>query len=389
MSGTEIHGRADPAFASCLEAFRSNLAEGHELGAACAIYVDGRCVLDAWGGIADGGTTRPWNRETVVPVFSVTKGIAALCVLALVERGLLDLDLPVAQYWPEFGVHGKDRVTIREALAHRAGVPVVSGPVTIEDLRDVEGMSARLAREVPLFAPGTAHVYHALTIGWITSELVRRATGQSVGRWLEEYLARPRRLNLRIGGSSIEALDVARVDVPPAHDTPSLDPQLLWARPISLNGLITPSMSGLVAALNRPEMQQVELAGANALADARSLAKLYAEAIRGVDGEPLLSPGLVASARHVMSQGDQWGINLPGPTWGAGVMLPWSVQPMLGAGSFGHDGAGGSLAFAHPLSGITFAYVRNRAGPPNVVDPAVYRVVRALADAIGANIDTP
>lgn len=384
MSNAAIQGRADSAFTACLEAFRANFDEGHELGAACAIYQGDRCVLDVWGGTADSETARPWNRDTVAPVFSVTKGVAALCILTLVERGMLDLDRPVAAYWPEFGAHGKAAVTIRAALAHRAGVPLLSGSVTTDDLADTAHMSARLAAEGPLFEPGTAHLYHAVTIGWITSELVRRVTERSIGQWLDEQLAQPRKLNLRIGRASSASLDIARVEVPLANDTPALDPQLLWARPISLNGLITPSMSGLAAALNRPAMQQVELAGANGLADARSLAKIYAEAVHGVDGERLLSPALVASACRVMSQGEQWGIYLPGPTWGAGVMLPWSVQPMLGAESFGHDGAGGGLAFAHPPSGITFAYVRNRAGPPNVVDPAVYRVVNALAGVLGA-----
>jgi len=382
MRSASIQGRADPAFAACLEAFRANFDEGHELGAACAIYQGDQCVLDAWGGIADSMSARPWARDTVVPVFSVTKGVVALCILALVERGLLDLDRPVAHYWPEFSAHGKGTVTIRAALAHRAGVPLVSGPVTVDDLADPARMSTRLAAEEPLFEPGSAHLYHAVTIGWITTELVRRVAGQSIGQWLREQIARPCHLNLRIGGASSESLNIARVEVPSAHDTPPLDPQLLWARPISLNGLITPSLSGLAHALNQPAMQDVELAGANALADARSLAKLYAEAIHGVDGTRLISPALVASACGVMSQGEQWGINLPGPTWGAGVMLPWSVQPMLGHGSFGHDGAGGSLAFAHPPTGITFAYVRNRAGVPNTADAAVYRVVNALAGVL-------
>ena len=179
-------------------------------------------------------------------------------------------------------------------------------------------------------------------------------------------------------------MDVARVDVPPDNDTPPLDPQLLWARPISLNGLIEPRISGLARALNQPDMQEIELAGAGGVADARSLAKLYAEATHGVDGARLITTPLIKYACECMSQGEQWGLNLPGPTWGAGVMLPWNVQPMLGEGSFGHDGAGGSLAFAHPPSGFAFAYVRNRAGLPNVVDPLVYKVVNALSDVIGA-----
>ena len=192
MSSPDIHGWAEPEFSRCLEVFRSNFVDGQELGAACAIYRNGELVLDAWGGFADGETLRPWGRDTAVPVFSVTKGIAALCILTLVERGLLDLDRPVAQYWPEFAAHGKGRVTIREALAHRAGVPLITGSISMQDLRDTVEMSARLAAEAPLYEPGTAHIYHAVTIGWITTELVRRVTGRSIGRWLQQEIAGPR-----------------------------------------------------------------------------------------------------------------------------------------------------------------------------------------------------
>jgi len=377
-----VHGWADPDFAGCLDAFRDNVAGGGELGAACAIYRHGKPVLDAWGGIADRRTGTPWTRDTAVPVFSVTKGIAALCVLALVERGLIDLDRPVSAYWPEFGSEGKDRVTVREALAHRAGVPVIGGPVDRAQLVDPIGMAARLAAEKPLFTPGSAHAYHAITIGWITSELTRRVTGESIGPWLRHHVAGPRSLNIAIGRTDADTSPVATVDVPPEHDTPDIDPNDLMARPISMNGLIVPRISGVAALVNDPAIRRAELAGANAMVDAASLARLYAATLDPVDGERLLSAATVADACTIMSTGDQWG-GMPGPTWGAGLMLPGGVQPMLGDGSYGHDGMGGSLAFAHAPSGISFAYIRNRAGRPGVVDPLVYRVVTRLADTLG------
>lgn len=380
-----VHGRAEPAFAGCVDAFRANFAAG-ELGAACAIYRHGRPVVDVWGGIADRATGTPWETDTAVPVFSVTKGVAALTILALVDRKLIDLDTPVAAYWPEFGCEGKDRVTVREALAHRAGVPVIDGPVDRAQFRDPVGMAMRLAAEKPLFAPGSAHAYHAITIGWITSELTRRVTGATIGTWFRQEIAGPRALNIAIGRPDDDARPVATVDVPPEHDTPDIDPQDIMARPISMNGLIVPRMSGLAAALNDPLIQRAEQAGATAVADARSLARLYAATLGPVDGDRLVSAATIADACTVMSQGDQWGGN-PGPTWGAGLMLPWSVQPMLGPGSYGHDGMGGSLAFAHPASGISFAYVRNRAGKPGGVDALVYRVIAALAEILA--IDYP
>ncbi len=377
----QVHGWTDPAFTGCLDAFRANFDEDGELGAACAIYRHGKPVLDLWSGIADRETGTAWTADTAVPVFSVTKGIAALTVLTLVDRGLLALDRPVANYWPEFGSEGKDRVTVREALAHRAGVPVVEGSVTAAQFADPVGMATRLAAEKPLFTPGSTHAYHAITIGWITSELCRRTTGETIGTWFRKHIAEPRSLNISIGRSANDDRPVAIVDVPPEHDSPEIDPQDLMARPISLNGLIVPRLSGLSAALNDPAIQRAEQAGATAVADARSLAKLYAATLGPVDGDQLLSSATITDACTTMSQGEQWG-GMPGPTWGAGLMLPGGVQPMLGDGSYGHDGMGGSLAFAHAPSGISFAYVRNRAGRPGVVDPLVYHVVTRLADVL-------
>lgn len=381
-----IEGDADTAFAPCLEAFRSNFTEDGELGAACAIYRNGEPVMDAWGGTAVAASGEPWLRDTVVPFFSVTKGIAALCVLTQVAQGLLELDRPVSCYWPEFGAHGKDGVTIRQALAHRAGVPALGGAITPEHLAHPAEMATRLAAEPPLFEPNSAHMYHALTIGWITGELVRRVTGQPLGAWFREHLAAPLALNLQIGRVPSDGSPIAHFEVPAERDTPPLDPSSFPGTVLSLNGLISPRMSGLAAAMNDPVLQRVELAGANGLGDARSLAKLYSSALSGASGPLALSAELIRDACEPVSEGQQWQFGQPGPTWGAGLMLPWRVQPMLGPGSFGHDGAGGALAFAHAPSGVSFAYVRNRAGQPDSVDPLVYRVVDALAGCLGFSI---
>lgn len=385
---TNFHGWADPTVSACFDAFRANFEEGGELGAACTIFQNGKPILDAWGGIADQTTGDIWRHNTAVPVFSVTKGIAALCVLIQVERGEIALDRHLTDYWPEFGVEGKDRVTVRDALGHRAGVPMITGPVSRTEFADPVHMAARLAAEKPVFEPGSAHAYHALTIGWITSELVRRTTGQTVGAWFRKNVAEPRLLNIAIGRGPDDDSPVAIVDVPAEHDTPDIDPQTDLGRPISMNGLIVPRVSGLAAALNDPEIQRSEQAGANAIADAQSLAKLYATTLAPVGGDRLLSDETITDACRVVSQGPQWGgvPSLPGPVWGAGLMLPGGVQPMLGAGSFGHDGMGGSVAFAHMPSGVSFAYVRNKAGQPGVVDPLVYRVVSALADVLDIQI---
>lgn len=387
MTGQQdIQGIVAPEFAACRDAFRENFRAGGENGAACAVYVDGELVVDLWGGWADADRQTPWQYDTAAPVFSVTKGVAALCVLSQVSAVAIDLDLPLAHYWPEFAAHGKDRVSVRHALAHRAGVPLLSGAVTIEELADTAAMSARLAEEPPLFEPGSAHAYHAITVGWITSELMRRVTGKTVGHWFRDNLAEPLGLNIQIGSVPGARSPIAAIEVPAQYDTPEIDPSSIGARAISLNGLYPARMSGLAAAMNDPAMQRVELAGANGVADARSLARLYSKAIGGGREAPLLSDDTRRDACRIMSSGIPIGQEFSGPTWGAGVMLPWSVQPMLGEGSFGHDGAGGALAFAHAPSGVSFAYVRNRTGQPGVRDRYVYRVVDALARILDMSI---
>lgn len=384
----QIQGTSDPEFAACRDAFEANFREGGERGAACTIYRDGKPVLDLWGGSADATDQTPWYRNTAVPVFSVTKGISALCILSQVSNGKIDLDLPLAHYWPEFAAHGKGDISVRKALAHQAGVPLISGPVAIENLTDTAAMAARLAAETPLFEPGTAHAYHAITVGWITSELMRRVTGQTVGEWFRTNVAGPLDLNIEIGRSDDAQSPIAAVEVPAEYDTPEIDPSSIAARAISLNGLYPPRLSGLAAAMNDPAVQQIELAGANGVADARSLARLYSKAIGGGGETQLISEECLRDACRTVSSGTPFGQEFPGPTWGAGIMLPWAIQPMLGEGSFGHDGAGGSLAFAHAPSGVSFAYVRNRTGQPGVKDPQVYGVVDALARILGLSIPT-
>lgn len=382
----DIQGTVDPQYAACRDAFRENFREGGELGAACAVYRNGELVVDLWGGSADAASGASWERDTAVPVFSVTKGIAALCILSRVSAGVIDLDLPLADYWPEFAAHDKGNVSVRRALAHQAGVPLLSGAITLEDLADTAAMAARLANEAPLFEPGSTHAYHAITIGWITSELMRRVTGQTMGSWFRSTLAEPLDLNIQIGRGAEACSPVAAVEVPVEYDAPELDAASIPARALTLNGMFPANLSGLAAAMNDPPMQRVELAGANGVADARSLARLYSRAIGGGGEALLLSDATLRSACEVVSAGTPWGQELAGPTWGAGLMLPWAIQPMLGEGSFGHDGAGGSLAFAHAPSGVSFAYVRNRFGQPGVKDPLVYRVVEALARTLGLSI---
>lgn len=386
-----ISGTVAPGFERCRDAFATGLRGGAEVGAACSIRVKGETVVDLWGGVADADSGAAWRADTIVPVFSVSKGVAAVCVLHLVSQGLIDLDAPVARYWPEFAQAGKGALTVRNALAHRAGVPFIDGDVSAEQIGDVEHMAARLAAQPPMFEPGSVHIYHAVTVGWFTSELVRRVTGQTVGQWLADNVATPLDLSLYFGVPRADQQRVARlVHRDPAQAAAmieaSMAPGSLPWQVMTINGALSFAADFGKGSLNDPHVQSMELAGAALVADARSLATFYAACLAPIDGIRLLSDEVIADAIRPVSTGKQFGLEEEGPAWGAGLMIPWRVQPMLGGSSFGHDGMGGSLAFASPEREVGFAYVRNGMAAGGVEDPEVYAVVKALDDILDERI---
>lgn len=327
-----------------------------------------------------------WDRDTLTLVFSVTKGVSAICAHMLVERGELDLNAPVAKYWPEFGAEGKEATTVRDVLSHRTGLPVVDGPVSLEDLTDPAGMAARMAAQAPLFDPGTAHVYQAVTFSWNFGEIVRRITGETLAAFVARELAAPLGLDLYIGLPPELEERVSTIEPPDAP--PELVALVLpegsipW-RAITLNGLMPVTMAGSGLGFNSPVVHQLQLPAANGITNARSLARLYAAIIGEVDGIRLLQPETVAAASVIRSEGKPWGEPFDGPAWGTGFLRPFPRQPMLGGASFGHDGAGGSIAFAEPELGLAFSHVINRM----VATPEEDRRTAALLAAVRHCVD--
>lgn len=382
MINVTFGGTVARGFEPCRDAFMANLRNG-EAGAACTILVDGKVVVDIWGGVADPATGELWQHDTTVPVFSISKGVAAACVLELVNQGLIDLEAPIASYWPEFGAHGKGQLTVRDALGHRGGVSYIDGDVSFSELGDVEHMASRIAAQPPMYEPGSQHLYHAVTIGWITSELVRRVTGLTLSRWFAQHVAAPLGLTAYYGVPADAEHHVARLIYrDPAEAAETLKNTVVegtvpW-KVLTINGALSFAADWGDRSLNDPAVQKLELAGAGLIADARSLATFYAACLQEINGVRLLSMKVIAEAIRPVSTGTQFGMTEEGPAWGAGVMIPWRVQPMLGGSSFGHDGMGGSLAFASPERNVGFAYVRNAHVPGGVADPEVYAVVDAL-----------
>ena len=195
----EVHGEFDPRFAAVADALAGNLDSGTDVGASVAVVLDGAFVVDIWGGSKQPDGSEPWERDTIVNVFSTTKTMTALCALILADRGELDFDAPVARYWPEFAAAGKERIEVRHLLGHTAGLSGWDEPLTPEDLADWERCTSLLAAQAPWWEPGTRSGYHAVTQGYLVGELVRRITGVSLGQFFRETVAEPLGADFHIG----------------------------------------------------------------------------------------------------------------------------------------------------------------------------------------------
>jgi CubicO group peptidase (beta-lactamase class C family) len=383
----DIEGQVDPGYEGLREAFAANFALHGEVGAAFCLYVEGRKVVDIWGGEADLKTGRKWEEDTLALVFSTSKGVSAICTHLLAQRGVLDLDAPVTDYWPEFGQAGKSPTRVRWLLCHRAGVPVIDRHLTQEEALAWDPAAEALAAQAPLWEPGTKHGYHAITYGWLVGEVVRRATGRTLGQVLAEEVSRPLGLDLWIGLPEVEEKRVSRlipVGPPPPGQLGALPPERVemmkaMASPTSLTQrALNPTDPPFK--FNSRAVRAGELPAANAIGTARALAKLYAATVGEVDGMRLLEPATVEAATQEQSNGpDQ--VLLQDTRFGSGFFLPSPFSPLMGPRSFGHSGAGGSLAFADRDRGVGFAYVMNRMQQNLSGDPRTAELIAAAKKA--------
>ncbi len=385
--GVTIDGSVDDGFGPVADAFRANFADGGEIGAACCLYVDGRPVVDLWGGVADTTTGTAWSSDTLALVFSTTKGAAAICVAMLAERGRLDYDEPVATYWPAFGAAGKEAITVGQLMSHQAGLSYAEPALDIEAILAVGPVVEALAAQAPLWEPGTAHGYHALTYGWLAGEVVRQVDGRSIGRFLAEEVAAPLGLDFWIGLPAEEEHRVARLLAAPRPEGEELELMMKIAGPGTEGGrALTMSGALLIGGDDLPwnsrEVHATEMPAANGIASARSIARLYAATVGEVDGIRLLSEDTVEAVRTERVQGPDRSLVLP-TRFGYGFMLDDEHLPMYGSGSFGHYGAGGSLGMADPEAGIGFGYAMNQMGGGIAGDPRAVRLFEAARTCIG------
>jgi len=385
----DVRGTVAPGFEVVRDAFVRNFEQRGERGAAVALYHHGSKVVDLWAGTRDVDGAEPWAVDTVQIVRSAGKGIAAAVPLLLHQRGQVDLDAPVGTYWPEFKANGKERVLVRHLLAHRSGVAALDTTLTPEEAADQVSGPRAVAEQRPQWEPGTDHGYHAQTYSWIVGELVRRVTGRTIGRWIAEEIARPLGLDFWFGLPEDEAHRIGRigpVEPPPAEGSGALrmrpkrsvvdaygDPDSLTRRAF---GAIDPFPDE-----NDPGYRAAELPASNGVATARGLARCYAAMIGEVDGHRLFAPATLTLARTEESAGPDR-VLVVNTRFGLGYMLHGPSAPLLGPGSFGHPGRGGSLGFADPESGIALGYVTNGLQKGVTADPRAQALVRAVRSAL-------
>lgn len=365
---TAIHGRVSSRFEAVADAFASAFEGRPQMGGALAIRHEGREVVSLWGGVADARSGSRWTEDTSSVIFSCTKGLASLVAAQCVEKGLLDYDAPMARYWPEFAQAGKADVTVRQLIAHQAGLSAPTRIFTFEDILDWGVVTAELARQAPLWPPGTGHAYHAITHGWLVGELIRRVSGKSVGTVFAESVAG------RLGASAWIGLPQDHRG-PVAHLQVAPDLRDLWAAEAALDTSDRPNWpyramtlgKALPAALVTPDggfndrrLQSAEVPGAGGIATANALAAIWSATVTPTEGVTLLSLATVERATAIVSEGPPvFPAEPPYARWGMGFQLDSEARRYLSARSFGHDGAGGQSAFADPEHRIGFAFLTN------------------------------
>ena len=402
-NGAAINGFCAPAFRPVFDAFVANFRERGEIGASIAITLQGTPVLEAWGGNADALSptpSAPWNRDTVSLVFSCTKGATALCAHVLIAQGRLDLDKPVAFYWPEFGVNGKEGITVRMLMQHAAGLAAIpfSSPVPPGGWADWNLMTSLLAAQAPWWEPGTAHGYHALTYGWLVGELVRRVSGQSLGTFFQAQVAQPLGMDFWIGMPTAQLPRVAPM-LGTAEVLP-VDPFMAkLVDPTSLQAAAFFNLGGWLGmppatppAYNTTQSLQAEIPAAGGVTNARGLATMYAMlANSGALGATRLLPadyaaqiGLIRSANPIdrtVLVSTRFGQGFHGSIDNRATGPGLSV--LMGANAFGHAGFGGSVGFADPQPKLSFGYTMNRMGPGTGVNERGQSLIDATYRALG------
>lgn len=394
-------GSCDTRFSQVREEFERNFAERGELGASVCVMVDGEVVVDLWGGCADEAGA-PWSSDTIVPVYSCTKGATALCAHVLADRGQLDFDAPVATYWPEFAQNGKADIPVRMLLNHQAGLAAIRETLPDKGYADWNLITELLAAQAPLWEPGTRSGYHALTIGHLVGEVVRRITGRTLGQFFREAVAEPLGADIWIGLPEEAEHRVAQsiaADIPTDLEQLPVFFRTALTDPTSIPGLIVLNSGGFLLPgptaerqINTREFHAAEIPSVNGVSNGRGLATMYrplaldgsADGIRVVKKAQIVQMTQVTSASAIdatIGIPSRWTLGfhtgLDNRALGAGSSL------ILAPGAFGHCGMGGSAGFADPGARMSFGYTMTKQGTGIVVDSRAQSLIDAAYRSLG------
>ena len=385
-----IDGSVAPGFEAVRQEFERNFEKRRELGAAVAAYVEGEKVVDLWGGVRDARDDSPWQRDTLVILYSTSKGLAAMTLALAHSRGWLDYDARVTDIWPEFGQHGKEDVTIRQLLAHEAGLPVIDEPLDADLLQDFDALADAIARQKPAWKPGTRHGYHGVSLGWYMGELVRRVDPQhrTLGRFFREEIAGPLGLDIHFGIEDLPRERLARIErVNPVrllaetrHLPGGMAVGMANPRSITYKTFANPRL-GSAANLDRAEYRRIEFPAGGALGNARDVARAYSSLSPNRDGIGLSKETIEELTRFPIPPPKGWRDEVlkADTAFSLGFARPLPDQRFgVSQRSFGHPGAGGSFAFWDPERDVAFAYVMNRMGMHLRDDPRE----KSLRDAL-------
>ncbi len=385
-----VHGFVAPGWERVKGVLQANLDSGADLGAGVSAFHRGQCVVDLTGGWFDRDKKTEYTSETLQLVFSTTKGVTAVAIAMLVQRGLLDYGAPVAQYWPEFAQHGKQDATVAQLLSHQCGLFTVDGEITLQEALDWNTITSRLAATAPSWPIGTKHGYHALTYGWLAGELIRRVDGRGPGRFVAEEIADPLGIEIFIGLPEQFEPRVSRLTNEPVDPSaPPVDPEIAkmladlmgpdspGGRALSLNGAFGVISEG-DGVFNTRAVHAAEIPAANGITNAKSLAIMYAATLAPINGVQLISDSMRECVSTTITPSGEADACLIMPTtFGMGFMTHGQFTPYAGSGSYGHPGAGGSVAFAQEARQLSFAYVMNQMAANLASDVRAQRLIDA------------
>lgn len=387
---TQVQGFVADGFEEIQKTFQTIISQAPESGAAVSIWNKGKNVVNLWGGLANKDSKTLWKEDTKVVVFSCTKGLMSLAIAKLYQENKIDYSDLVSKYWPEYALAGKEKTTVRDLVAHRAGVPFFKDDIKLEQAIDWNYMVSKIEKEAPMWEPTTAYAYHAITHGWLTGEIIRRITGMSPGEYLAKEISSPLNSDTWLGLPAVLEGKVA-VSYPSLGlssffndlKKENTHPGNFLIRSLDLGGAFPVDLAGPDVGFNTPAVHQAQIPGAGGISTAHGISKIWSSTVHETDGVRLLSDETVDFVTKVQSEGKPFtDLEPPYGKFGMGFQLDSPARGYLTSSSFGHDGAGGQCAFADPVNKIGFAFVTSEMRGGVVEDDRATRIIKVLSSIV-------